>query len=88
MIFFNFHTKIFQFKNVSIMLLLNDSLQALQNLQRILQSQLANVNPIHLQQAIQRQQVPESLNDVTKWKIFLNDYNLYLRNSFFISETS
>ena len=70
------------------MLLLNDSLQALQNLQRILQSQLANVNPIHLQQAIQRQQVPESLNDVTKWKIFLNDYNLYLRNSFFISETS
>ena len=70
------------------MVLLNDSLQALQNLQRILQSQLANVNPIHLQQAIQRQQVPESLNDVTKWKIFLNDYNLYLRNSFFISETS
>ena len=31
--------------------------QALQNLQRILQSQLANVNPLHLQQAIQRQQV-------------------------------
>ena len=30
--------------------------QALQNLQRILQSQLANVNPIHLQQALQRQQ--------------------------------
>ena len=30
--------------------------QALQNLQRILQSQLANVNPLHLQQALQRQQ--------------------------------
>ena len=30
--------------------------QALQNLQRILQSQLANVNPIHLQQALQRHQ--------------------------------
>jgi hypothetical protein len=31
--------------------------QALQNLQRLLQTQLANVNPIHLQQALQRQQV-------------------------------
>ena len=31
--------------------------QALQNLQRILQSQLGNVNPMHLQQALQRQQV-------------------------------
>ena len=31
--------------------------QALQNLQRLLQSQLANVNPLQLQQAIQRQQV-------------------------------
>ena len=31
--------------------------QALQNLQRILQSQLASVSPIQLQQAIQRQQV-------------------------------
>ena len=31
--------------------------QALQNLQRLLQSQLANVNPLHLHQAIQRQQV-------------------------------
>ncbi len=31
--------------------------QALQNLQRLLQSQLANVNPLHLQQALQRQQV-------------------------------
>ena len=30
--------------------------QALQNLQRLLQSQLANVNPIHLQQALQRHQ--------------------------------
>lgn len=30
--------------------------QALQNLQRILQSQLANVNPLQLQQALQRQQ--------------------------------
>ena len=31
--------------------------QALQNLQRILQSQLGNVNPMHLQRALQRQQV-------------------------------
>ena len=31
--------------------------QALQNLQRILQSQLGNVNPMHLQRAIQKQQV-------------------------------
>ena len=31
--------------------------QALQNLQRILQSQLAQVSPIQLQQAIQRQRV-------------------------------
>ncbi len=31
--------------------------QALQNLQRLLQSQLANVNPLQLQQALQRQQV-------------------------------
>ena len=31
--------------------------QALQNLQRILQSQLGNVNPLHLQQALQKQQV-------------------------------
>ncbi len=31
--------------------------QALQNLQRILQSQLANVNPLQLQQALQQQQV-------------------------------
>ena len=30
--------------------------QALQNLQRLLQSQLANVNPLHLQQALQRHQ--------------------------------
>lgn len=35
--------------------------QALQNLQRILQSQLANVNPIQLQQALQRQQVRKLL---------------------------
>ena len=31
--------------------------QALQNLQRILQSQLGNVNPMHLQRALQKQQV-------------------------------
>ena len=31
--------------------------QALQNLQRILQSQLGNVNPMNLQRALQRQQV-------------------------------
>lgn len=31
--------------------------QALQHLQRILQSQLASVNPLQLQQALQRQQV-------------------------------
>ena len=31
--------------------------QALQNLQRILQSQLGNVNPMHLQRAIPKQQV-------------------------------
>ena len=31
--------------------------QALQNLQRLLQSQLSNVNPLQLQQALQRQQV-------------------------------
>ena len=31
--------------------------QALQNLQRILQSQLAQVSPAQIQQAIQRQQV-------------------------------
>jgi hypothetical protein len=43
--------------------LIRYSLQALQNLQRILQSQLANVNPLHLQQAIQRQQVQFSLLD-------------------------
>ena len=30
--------------------------QALQNLQRLLQSQLANVNPLQLQQALQRHQ--------------------------------
>lgn len=36
--------------------------QALQNLQRILQSQLANVNPLHLQQALQRQQVRTAMN--------------------------
>lgn len=35
--------------------------QALQNLQRLLQTQLANVNPLHLQQALQRQQVRLSL---------------------------
>ena len=33
--------------------------QALQNLQRILQSQLGNVNPMHLQRAIQKQQVTD-----------------------------
>ena len=37
--------------------------QALQNLQRILQSQLANVNPIQLQQALQRQQVTDLILD-------------------------
>ena len=31
--------------------------QALQNLQRILQSQLGNVNSLHLQRALQKQQV-------------------------------
>ena len=36
--------------------------QALHNLQRLLQSQLANVNPLHLQQAIQRQQVSHVLD--------------------------
>ena len=35
--------------------------QALQNLHRILQSQLANVNPLQLQQLIQRQQVSENI---------------------------
>ena len=33
--------------------------QALQNLQRILQSQLGNVNPMHLQRALQKQQVKD-----------------------------
>ena len=46
--------------------------QALQNLQRILQSQLASVSPIQLQQAIQRQQVrysplPEKKNNMKSW---------------------
>ena len=36
--------------------------QALQNLQRILQSQLGNVNPMHLQRAIQKQQVRFTIN--------------------------
>ena len=40
--------------------------QALQNLQRILQSQLGNVNPMHLQRALQKQQVKEYLSALTK----------------------
>ncbi len=35
----------------------NNLPQALHNLQRLLQSQLANVNPLQLQQVLQRQQV-------------------------------
>jgi hypothetical protein len=42
----------------------------LQNLHRILQSQLANVNPLHLQQALQRQQAS------VKTRVALNYYNL------------
>ena len=43
--------------------------QALQNLQRILQSQLGNVNPMHLQRALQKQQVIFNPCEVIKIKI-------------------
>ena len=37
---------------------------ALHNLQRLLQSQLAGMNPLQLQQVLQRQQVRKSYTDV------------------------
>ena len=46
--------------------------QALQNLQRILQSQLGNVNPMHLQRALQKQQVRFKLFDGIRIKIIYN----------------
>ena len=51
--------------------------QALQNLQRLLQSQLANINPLQLQQALQRQQVNKTLNN-TRSNFKGIDFHCYL----------
>ena len=50
--------------------------QALQNLQRILQSQLGNVSPMHLQRALQKQQV---------FRIILKLFKVYENKSLILS---
>ena len=47
--------------------------QALQNLQRILQSQLGNVSPMHLQRALQKQQVFRMISIV--YQVYKNKYH-------------
>ena len=47
--------------------------QALQNLQRILQSQLGNVSPMHLQRALQKQQVFRMISIV--YQVYKNIYH-------------
>lgn len=57
--------------------------QALQNLQRILQSQLANVNPIHLQQALQRHQ-QQQMVDAGRKQLEQMLQQLQVRNAYHI----
>ena len=56
--------------------------QALQNLQRILQSQLGNVSPMHLQRALQKQQVFRMISIV--YQVYKNKFYHTLEMAFLI----
>ena len=57
--------------------------QALQNLQRILQSQLGNVSPMHLQRALQKQQVIRIISIV--YQVYKNKFYHALVTAFLIA---